>query len=1553
MDKRYKMKRRMIVGIQIPLLVALLGVFCFAPMMTATAVVEAPETGVLLWPNGESFTEFGGNEIAQIDLGIISFVDDCDEDNGGINDFIYPFASVYVVPSGSVAVGGTLNDVLGAPNVVMGSSGGLFINEIVATTAPGGTVAPGTYAVVYDECQDGKLDEIDSLFDPAFTVNVSIDLPPYAPIEAMKIEAFFEQLKWFLAHKSLGWLFDLADWAGDQAPSGFVNRVISRLGQAADKFFDSDPKKATLTAVLNTSRHYGGIALDPPDYEYDQLTPLGPRQNIVAESDDPLFVALAQLGSGAENEAALAEALLHSVERYQGAESEGNGEWGLIHARAMRDYATLLIAQLTHTYDNLDAASAALVADTTDFDGWATVVEAYRLEVAASGFVTDDVRLAMNLGLTLTETEQLADEFVAGGEVLFSEADLLATFADIQNNHAALIIQLTGLISDVQTIVDELAGNPLVIDLAPMVDAGGAYTGTEGVQMTFDGSGTGGNIVSYAWDLDGDGAFDDGTGVAPTFVYTQARQGWIGLLATNDLGKQNVGYASLVVNNGNSPPVISAIMPPSRTVTMTVGVMEQFAITAVDPDGDSVTVDWYVDGVLMGMGSAFDFTPTAVGVYAVEAAVADDSPFGGLVAQLWLVYVDTVDGDGDGWNAVPDCNDGNPAVNPGAVEILFNGIDDDCNADTPDIGTPAVVDAGLDITAVEGDIITITATFTDSNPANTHTAVFDWGDGTVMTGTVGMGTAVAGHVYGDNGTFTVEICLTDDEGAVGCDELQADVANAVPLIDPFGLDAWAHEDYPAADPPANWVIAPDRQSVLQTVNGKPSFFYSDFSATDTILKATMRVADPAFDDDYIGFALGYEPGDNTNPNADYLLIDWKKLTQSGATRGLALSRVTGVATAGNFWTHTGAVQELDRGITRGNSAWASYTSYQFRFHFTATSLQVYVNNVLEFDMTGNFADGRFAFYNFSQPQVTYSAFEFIKTETQEGVSLPHSVTLIDPGFLDEHTALFDWGDGTAADTGYIGEVNGSQVVTSTHTYADNGSYTANVCVTDDDGDTGCSDFAVTVVNLPPTVMAGPDRAINDFLLLDGAAFVDLGVMDTHTATVGWGDGVTETATITEYLGMGVVLSPTHVYSQSGVYDVQVCVTDNDGDMGCDGLVVTATIEPEAPFVTLWHENVIDEGETVTHTLTFTQSNTAYSHEATAVWGDGTITQPITITNNNGNFGLAHLSHPYLEDGVYTATFTVCNDVMLCTAVSALETVNNLPPVVNAGADVVVLATAMLTEAVFVDAGVLDGHTAVISWGDGLTTAGSISETNGSGTVTATHVYSQSGVYAAQLCVTDDDGGTGCNGLTITVTRGLEAPFVTLWPDNVADEGGTITHTLTVSQSSAGYLHSGTIDWGDGTMTQSITLTNGGGVVELAHVYLDDGVYTATVMVCNDGGLCTAVFAAETIHNLPPIVMAGADITITGWVTLTDVLFVDAGVLDVHTAVIDWGDGVTETAVVQANGVIGSHLYSEAGSYAVEICVTDDDGGVGCDGLGVVVETAVAPPRQLFLPLVTR
>ncbi len=70
-----------------------------------------------------------------------------------------------------------------------------------------------------------------------------------------------------------------------------------------------------------------------------------------------------------------------------------------------------------------------------------------------------------------------------------------------------------------------------------------------------------------------------------------------------------------------------------------------------------------------------------------------------LGQESWRVCED---GDGDGYGdppseactfPEPDCDDGNPEVNPGTDEVLRNGLDDDCNPGTPDEPGPLLAKA--------------------------------------------------------------------------------------------------------------------------------------------------------------------------------------------------------------------------------------------------------------------------------------------------------------------------------------------------------------------------------------------------------------------------------------------------------------------------------------------------------------------------------------------------------------------------------------------------------------------------------------------------------------------------------------------------------------------------------------------------------------------------------------------------------------------------------------------------------------------------------------------
>ena len=141
------------------------------------------------------------------------------------------------------------------------------------------------------------------------------------------------------------------------------------------------------------------------------------------------------------------------------------------------------------------------------------------------------------------------------------------------------------------------------------------------------------------------------------------------------------------------------------------------------------------------------------------------------------------------------------------------------------------------------------------------------------------------------------------------------------------------------------------------------------------------------------------------------------------------------------------------------------------------------------------------------------------------------------------------------------------------------------------------------------------------------------------------------------------------------------------------------------------------------------------------------------------------------------------------------------------------------------------------------------------------------------------------------------------------------------------------------------------------------------VVDNDGNSASAS-AQISVANVNPTVEAFIDrsLDIGGVLSLENVSFFDPGRADTHTATIDWGDDtpITPGMVVEANGlgeVFASHLWRQNGIFVTEICVIDDDGGVGCDSFTVTVigeptptptdsPTPTPTPLPTFTPMPT-
>lgn len=132
--------------------------------------------------------------------------------------------------------------------------------------------------------------------------------------------------------------------------------------------------------------------------------------------------------------------------------------------------------------------------------------------------------------------------------------------------------------------------------------------------------------------------------------------------------------------------------------------------------------------------------------------------------------------------------------------------------------------------------------------------------------------------------------------------------------------------------------------------------------------------------------------------------------------------------------------------------------------------------------------------------------------------------------------------------------------------------------------------------------------------------------------------------------------------------------------------------------------------------------------------------------------------------------------------------------------------------------------------------------------------------------------------------------------------------------------------------------------EIAEVFFDDNFSGSVILTVMDPDGAVGLNSAEvTVINRLPVVEAFTHfiVAVGDNVVLQNVTFFDPGRADTHSATIDWGDGsnLDTGVIVEADGsgeIQGSHVFFQNGEFTVEICVTDDDGGVGCDTFGVTV-----------------
>ena len=141
------------------------------------------------------------------------------------------------------------------------------------------------------------------------------------------------------------------------------------------------------------------------------------------------------------------------------------------------------------------------------------------------------------------------------------------------------------------------------------------------------------------------------------------------------------------------------------------------------------------------------------------------------------------------------------------------------------------------------------------------------------------------------------------------------------------------------------------------------------------------------------------------------------------------------------------------------------------------------------------------------------------------------------------------------------------------------------------------------------------------------------------------------------------------------------------------------------------------------------------------------------------------SHTYADNhsGGWPVTLKVTDRGGLTSTASVTGDVANIAPTVgaiSAPLDPMPINALVTAGAAFTDPGILDTHTGVFDWGDGTSSPGLVTESNGSGSVSGSHAYTAAGVYTVALTVTDKDGGVGQSVFQFLVVYDPFAGFVT-------------------------------------------------------------------------------------------------------------------------------------------------------------------------------------------------
>ena len=483
--------------------------------------------------------------------------------------------------------------------------------------------------------------------------------------------------------------------------------------------------------------------------------------------------------------------------------------------------------------------------------------------------------------------------------------------------------------------------------------------------------------------------------------------------------------------------------------------------------------------------------------------------------------------------------------------------------------------------------------------------------------------------------------------------------------------------------------------------------------------------------------------------------------------------------------------------------------------------------------------------------------------------------------------LWDFGTGATPATG-SGDMPSC-------TYSTPGTKVVTLTVTDNNGATA-SDTVTINVHSAPIAEAGSDQTVlvGETVRFDGSGSYD---PDGGNLSYSWAFG----SGATPANGSGA--TPSCIYSTRGTKTVTLTVTDTGGATASDTVTITVDLVPPCPK--LESDRTVLVGETVNFNGSgSTGNNLIYS------WDFGTDATPATGSG-------ATPSCSYSTIGVKTVRLTVTSG-----GVSRSDTVTitvHNAPIAEAGdnQDVSVGATVNFDGSGSSDP---DGGNLIYSWAFGT----DASPATGSG-VMPSCTYSTTGAKTVTLTVTDDEGVSRSDTVTITVHS---LPVA----DARGDQGVLVNKTVNFDGSgSEGSNLSYSWDFG-----ADATPANGSGVMPSCS-YSTPGDKVVRLTVTDAAGATasdTVIIYIFSWPAPPPVAEAGNNQT----VLVGETVRFDGSGSTGNNLTFSWAFG-TDATPVSRRGVESSCSYSTTGEKIVTLTVADTGGATASDTVTITVHEA--------------